>query len=441
MKTFSTLLHVFVLTCCCCTSLAITYTTLADGAWSDELTVWSTDGSTACECTPGEVFDGDDIIINHAITMDYLLLLDGGTSFTLSASGELAGTFDLIVNTCMVNVYGNLSIAKFESNAESKITVNGAVLTTTNRVSINGILTIDNGELNISSGNFKVGTTGTVNLINGSVINVAAGNVWNYGEISICSDCCITSGGNWKNFSSGKVNGSGSATSELGNMSNTGIWDVNITWCSAGTDSGMPSTEDCATANINCGTIAFPLPLEIISYEANLIEENITMLTWETATEFSTDYFIIYKSNNGSNWEDIGRVKAAGVSSENLTYNFYDYEVTYGATYYKLIQLDTDGIESFSAVRSVYKSNSESIESLLFPNPSNTSTVTIVTHEKSSGSIEILNTSGRLVGSQKLDQNNTVHKVNLAGVSSGVYFVKVEQSGKRTTKKLILTLD
>jgi len=138
MKAASTLLQILLLICCYSTSFATTYTTLRDGAWGDETNVWSTNGTTACACTPGGAFEGDDIVINHDITFSINLVLDGGTLLTINSGGILSATvqgqnkYDLTSKTATIHIYGILSVGKYASNSGSKITIGGgAVLATT----------------------------------------------------------------------------------------------------------------------------------------------------------------------------------------------------------------------------------------------------------------------------------------------------------------------
>ncbi|MBL4862285.1 MAG: hypothetical protein JKY09_04605, partial [Crocinitomicaceae bacterium] len=237
-----TVLQVALLICWgCSTSFATTYTTLTDGAWLDSTNVWSTDGKTACSCTPGEFFDGDSITINHTITFSANFVLDGATLMTVNAGAGLSATiqgqnaYDLTSNKATINVNGTLSVGKYESNVESEMTISGGgVVATTERVIIDGVLNIDNGVINMSDGNFTVGAGGTVKFTNGSKIGLDDGNLSNSGDITICPSCCLITKGSWKNFASGTINGSGSIVSTDGNITNEGFWDVNIAWCSAG---------------------------------------------------------------------------------------------------------------------------------------------------------------------------------------------------------------
>lgn len=47
-----------------------TYTTINNGDWTDVTNVWSTNGTTACSCSPPFIINGNKIIIEDSINMD-----------------------------------------------------------------------------------------------------------------------------------------------------------------------------------------------------------------------------------------------------------------------------------------------------------------------------------------------------------------------------------
>jgi hypothetical protein len=87
-----------------------------------------------------------------------------------------------------------------------------------------------------------------------------------------------------------------------------------------------------------------PLPVELISFEGfNTKDGNV--LTWKTATEHNSDYYIVERSITGEFTENdvIGLKPAAGNSQELLSYVFVDNDFEHAINYYRLIQVDKDG--------------------------------------------------------------------------------------------------
>lgn len=84
------------------------------------------------------------------------------------------------------------------------------------------------------------------------------------------------------------------------------------------------------------------LPLELLDFYGTQ-KLNTIDLFWETANEVNTAYFEIQKSYNGIEWDEIGRVEAAGNYQYNLSYIFTDESPKNGNNYYRLKQYDIDG--------------------------------------------------------------------------------------------------
>lgn len=87
---------------------------------------------------------------------------------------------------------------------------------------------------------------------------------------------------------------------------------------------------------------AVSLPVELLSFNA-IMNNDHTLLTWATATEKNSDYYIIEKSINASSFVQIGTIKAAGNSSTMLKYSFQDNNPIMITTYFRLKEIDIDG--------------------------------------------------------------------------------------------------
>lgn len=79
------------------------------------------------------------------------------------------------------------------------------------------------------------------------------------------------------------------------------------------------------------------MPFELLSFNSSATENSI-IIDWYTNKEIDTEYFIIEKSDDGKKFEEVGRTKAAGNSSELMNYTITDQFPREGITYYRLIQ-------------------------------------------------------------------------------------------------------
>jgi uncharacterized repeat protein (TIGR02543 family) len=113
-----------------------------------------------------------------------------------------------------------------------------------------------------------------------------------------------------------------------------------------------------------------PLPVELLAFTAECAKETI-VLKWQTVSEFNSAYFEIQKSVDGSLWNIIGNQTAAGNSTELLSYSFEDVSKTGKTSYYRLNQVDNDGIQKFYGPISPLCESIIHLNGKTIPNPSN----------------------------------------------------------------------
>ena len=73
---------------------------------------------------------------------------------------------------------------------------------------------------------------------------------------------------------------------------------------------------------------------------------------------------------------------------------------------------------------------------VIFPNPSNGGSFTILTSETDNGQIEILDASGRLI--RKISYAGSTVDINDLNLSAGIYSIRVKFSEETILKKLIV---
>lgn len=90
---------------------------------------------------------------------------------------------------------------------------------------------------------------------------------------------------------------------------------------------------------------ADPLPVTLTSFTVTCKEENVE-IEWKVASETNAHYYLVQKSVDGINFNQIARVSASGNSNSELTYTVTD--AIDGKNYiYRLLQFDFDGTENF----------------------------------------------------------------------------------------------
>lgn len=412
---------------------AITYTTMNPGNWNDVINVWSTDGGvTPCGCNPGATTSGDDIVINNAITMNFAVTINGGSNMLVLASGKINGGQDLTISSGTVDLFGPATFGFMIVTNGTISLYTGVVMNSGNlQIQPGGVMNLDGAQ--VICGQTRIFAGGTLNLMNAARYRCITSNFRSNGTINIGVDCCIATNGNFSNNAGGVINGNGVIDSG-GNLSNSGIWSINVDWCAFGTGLGLPIPEDCGAVGTVCGAIV--LPVELVNFNGELIDENIAEISWETASEHNNDFFLLLKSEDGLNWTEVEKILGAGNSTEQLYYHSIDYQLTIGITYYKLLQYDFDGRVNESDVISV---NNNSKELIVYPNPIRIGTaLNVAIGDNDAEQLVVLNQNGSVMSIQEINGKTSI-SLNTNQFTPGVYFVKTIGNSGVMMEKLIVT--
>jgi len=161
------------------------------------------------------------------------------------------------------------------------------------------------------------------------------------------------------------------------------------------------------------------LPIELLSFAGELKNRSIE-LKWTTNTELNSSHFVIKKSVDGLNYNEIATVSAAGYSQSELNYFTYDFNPSNGVNYYNLSGIDIDGS----------KKNHGTIAVSMKPEMAfyNSTISSIVL--SSNFSAEIYNVNGQLI--KKSTNKNNVISFN----HHGVFFIRNIESGE--TQKIVI---
>ena len=176
------------------------------------------------------------------------------------------------------------------------------------------------------------------------------------------------------------------------------------------------------------------LPVELISFQASLTQNEAVILDWSTATEINNDFFTLERSRDGVQFEEIGEVEGAGNSNQKIDYQFIDKSPYPGVSYYRLKQIDYDGKYSYSDIRSVNLVSGQGVQ--LFPNPVSSGgeiELSITNSEDLNGTYTIFNTAGKTIQTGQTTNNKI--KIDLA---SGLYFIELRNENLQVKKKFVV---
>ena len=184
------------------------------------------------------------------------------------------------------------------------------------------------------------------------------------------------------------------------------------------------------------------VPVELVSFAGSIIDGKV-QLEWNTATELNNLGFEIQKSNDKENWINIGFVEGRGTSSEKNYYNFQDNNIVSTKNYYRLKQIDFDGIFCYSEITEVSFPIDNYYLSQNYPNPFNpASLIQFGISDPSKVKIVLFDVAGQEVKTlidKEYDIGIYSIQILANDLSSGVYFYKMTtNSGFTATKKLTI---
>lgn len=114
--------------------------------------------------------------------------------------------------------------------------------------------------------------------------------------------------------------------------------------------------------------VSTPLPIELLEFNAIYTNGKVE-LEWSTASEKNTESFVVERSQNGIDFEELNTVKASGNSNTIIDYAETDFSPLEGISYYRLKQIDKNGVFMHSQMVPVnYRLDKSGMS--VFPNPS-----------------------------------------------------------------------
>ncbi len=227
------------------------------------------------------------------------------------------------------------------------------------------------------------------------------------------------------NFSNATVYASGgglsfsysSPTITLSGISNTHI--------------GSNSTKYITIGSANISST--PLPVELTDFTAACEDKNIS-LHWVTAMELHNDYFVIERSEDGSNFSAIGIMFGAGNSNTLISYTWQDASPLNTLSYYRLKQMDYNGEYAYSKTISIAGCRKEQA-STVYPNPVSTAfNIAIESDLHASLSLEFFDMQGKLlvlpVSYSIVKGDLRVYNADISSFPSGVYALRLTLNGE-----------
>ena len=183
-----------------------------------------------------------------------------------------------------------------------------------------------------------------------------------------------------------------------------------------------------------------PLPVELISFQANCAGDKQVEVTWSTASEHNTSHFVVEKSRDGVSWATLNTLGAAGNSTTIIDYALTDTDVANGTTYYRLTQFDLDGAsETFNIASANCGEQAATSNLVTYPNPSNGSFYLDFYTQDLTGpsSISVFDSRGVIIYRQDVlvEKGSNVFHIEKMEAAPGMYYIQV--SNGTTTSYIV----
>jgi hypothetical protein len=181
------------------------------------------------------------------------------------------------------------------------------------------------------------------------------------------------------------------------------------------------------------------LPVNLKYFTASRSRDLVT-LKWETAQETDSKGFDVQRKVGNAGWTTIDFVASkapGGNSNTTLSYEFVDYNNTKGITQYRLRQLDFDGTQAYSQIRSV-RGEAQKGKTIVYPNPSGDGKVNIIFEDvRTTRDVQVIDMSGRTIKQWKALTNNNITIDNL---NAGFYTVRIidTETGEQVIEKFVV---
>jgi hypothetical protein len=186
------------------------------------------------------------------------------------------------------------------------------------------------------------------------------------------------------------------------------------------------------------------LPVVFQSFTAQLnITSNKALLNWSTSSELNANHFVLQRSTDGENYDDMAIIFAREGNSNSLRqYNYSDpiASVNSSLVYYRLKVVDMNGnfeYADFELIKLPKQSKQSNI--LAYPNPSQSELrITIPdSWQGKSVSYHVYNVHGSLLKQKICDNAGQMELLNIADLPVGIYIVKAVNGNQTSVQRIV----
>jgi len=183
-----------------------------------------------------------------------------------------------------------------------------------------------------------------------------------------------------------------------------------------------------------------PLPISLVSFDLKRDHSAID-ISWITADELNNDYFLLQRSADGVNYENLQQVQGAGTSTVAHFYSSVDNKPVNGLNYYRLCQVDYDGTHTLYPPKVIRMNGKADV--IVCPNPATSNNISILFSgdRETTTNIEVKDIAGKTVYSlDNMPLQSGFNKIGLTtGLGAGTYLVTMTIDGEVYHQKAVIS--
>lgn len=182
------------------------------------------------------------------------------------------------------------------------------------------------------------------------------------------------------------------------------------------------------------GSADTPMPISLLSFDA-AAQDNKVIIQWSTASELNNDFFTIERSTNGRDFTTVTEIQGSGTTHDENHYRTTDTNPIKGLSYYRLRQTDFDGTTEVFQPVSVSIKNVFAKEIKFYPNPGN-GKFTITWNGETDLPFKVIDITGRMVY-ENIASPTHASNFDATHLKPGIYSI-IFLTGKKVVKKMVV---
>lgn len=174
------------------------------------------------------------------------------------------------------------------------------------------------------------------------------------------------------------------------------------------------------------------LPVKLTSFTGRLENDNQVTLDWASSMEFENSRYEVERSVDGKYFEKVGTLNGSGSTNNFNRYTFNDRIPGSGAYFYRLKQIDYDGVFEYSKVVYVNSKKGAGVITKIFPNPfkGEVQLIGATSSDLTPNNVQVFNIAGQRVTYRFMGANSILIDPS---APDGIYMLRV----KGLTYKLV----